>query len=115
LAGRVVGAGLAGALSEAAERIEAQACGWLLNHHLEATEIEPFIQPLNEIIGLAGLAVRYTQLDFVARPSVPGSMAVACDAAFAATDPLRLAQQLFQAASSRDALNVVDWGLATFS
>jgi Tfp pilus assembly protein PilF len=86
----------------------------MLNCCVEATAIEPFLQPLTEVIGLAGLAARYTQLDFVARPTTPAQLALACDAAFAATEPLRLAQQLFQSARSHDALKVVDWGLATF-
>ena len=115
LAWQVLGAGLTDPLSGPAERVEDQACGWMLNHRVEESGIEPFLQPLNEIVALAGLAARYTQLDFVARPKAPSEMALACDAAFAATDPVPLAKQLFQATRSRDALNVVDWGLATFS
>jgi hypothetical protein len=114
LAWRTLGARIADPQWDASERMEAQACGWMMNHRVETTSVEPFLHHLNEVKGLAGLASRYSQLDFVARPTAPSEMSLACDAAFAATDPVLLAQQLMQASRSHNSLEVVDWGLATF-
>jgi tetratricopeptide (TPR) repeat protein len=96
------------------ERVEAQARNAAFADDPEVSVLEPFLHGLDAVSRLVETMRRYTHTSVLARPPSVSELMKACDAAFAATDPLTLARLREAANDSREALRILDWGFASF-
>jgi thioredoxin-like negative regulator of GroEL len=95
------------------ERVEAQARNAAFADEPEASALEPFFRGLDAVSRLVETVRRYTHTSALARPASIADLSRACDAAFAATDPVALARLKAAAGDSREALRILDWGFAS--
>jgi tetratricopeptide (TPR) repeat protein len=96
------------------EALEAQACGGLLCFDARALQVESFLAGMPELKDLATLIARYLEFTPAARPASAEELRDCCKRAVAATEQLPLAMELILQERSREALEVIEWGLATF-
>ncbi|MDR3719720.1 MAG: hypothetical protein P4K98_13035 [Bryobacteraceae bacterium] len=96
------------------DAIEIQACGGLLGFDPQALPVESFLSGMRELQDLATLIARHLEFTPAARPSSAEELQACCERALAATEPGPLAAELSLHGRSREALEVIEWGIEAF-